>query len=111
MAKIHRDVCLVEVAGGLPAGAAGAATGGEPVRFRWAGRSYRVAEVLATWVEAGPWWGPAVGVPGVPSGAHPVERQVWRVVAGSRFQSEVTGTYDLVHESGSGRWWLTRVWD
>ncbi|MDQ1250929.1 MAG: hypothetical protein QG597_5309 [Actinomycetota bacterium] len=107
MAKIHRDVCRVEVAGAeVPADGDGA-----PVRFRWAGRSYRVVEVLASWVEAGPWWGARVSAAGVPQGARPIERQVWRVVAGSCFQSEVTGIYDLVHESGSGRWWLTRVWD
>jgi hypothetical protein len=105
MARQHHDICRVEVA----------RTGaGAPVRFRWSGRSYQVAEVLATWVEAGPWWqrGAQVRGPGAAAtGALPMERQVWRVAAGSRFQSEVTGTYDLVHESGSGRWWLTRVWD
>jgi hypothetical protein len=107
MAKIHRDVCRVEVS----SSGASVDADGAPVRFRWSGRSYRVVEVLASWVEAGPWWGLPTSVPGASRGALPVERLVWRVVAGRRFQSEGTGIYDLVHESGSERWWLTRVWD
>jgi hypothetical protein len=106
MAKLHRDVCRVEVAG-----PGTAPDDGVPVRFQWAGRSYRVVEVLANWMEAGSWWGARTNVSGTLRGARPVERRVWRVVAGSRFESEATGIYDLVHESGSGRWWLTRVWD
>lgn len=91
-----------------------------PVRFRWRARWYRVVEVLATWVEATPWWRQFTrrdSADPAAAGVRPIEQEVWRVAAVAGHQryrspaSVVPGVYDLVHESDSQQWWLVRVWD
>ena len=74
---------------------------GEPEVFRWRGRRYVVQAVLATWVEALPWW--------VDQGYG--QRYVWRVEALSR--TGTSGVYDLFQISrGPGcQWGLDRVID
>ena len=99
----------------------GAALIGAPTRFSWAGRTYRVREILAHWIEADPWWSQAdaVGVAG------PVtSRQWWRLDAqveqrialvsgagamrGADALSRIQ-VYDLCHDATG--WWLVRIWD
>lgn len=116
----------VELAGaGLPAAAVTLA--GAPTRFSWAGRTYRVREVLAHWIEADPWWSQAdaVGVAGPVSSQQwwrldaQVEQRVARVsVASGAGGAGVTVAtapvsriqiYDLCHDATG--WWLVRIWD
>lgn len=81
-----------------------------PLRFRrdlrgGRRRTYVVTEVLARWVESGPWW--LYRPPGEDQGPDPVgERQVWRVEAS---RDGVTGVYDLAHDGR--RWRLVRTLD
>jgi hypothetical protein len=78
-----------------------AAGDGQPAVFRWRGRRYVVGAVVATWVEAAPWWvGRADG-----------QRHVWRVEAAPR--TGTPGVYDLYRVlcDGSPQWGLTRVLD
>lgn len=81
------------------------AAGGEPAAFRWRGRRYAVRAIVATWVEAMPWWVDRA------SGRHrPLlheQRLVWRVEAAS--WSGTTGVYDL-YRAPCG-WGLERVID
>jgi hypothetical protein len=74
---------------------------GEPAAFRWRGRRYAVHAVLASWVEALPWW--------VDRGCG--QRHVWRVEATSR--TGTSGVYDLYRISSGHRrhWGLERVID
>jgi hypothetical protein len=44
----------VEVRRGMVNGAQGPVEG--PEQFLWRGRLWKVADVLARWVETGPWW-------------------------------------------------------
>jgi hypothetical protein len=75
---------------------------GEPAGFRWRGRRYAVRVIVATWVEALPWW----RVDGV-SG----QRHVWRVEAAPR--TGTVGVYDLYCTSRGDRrrWGMARVLD
>jgi hypothetical protein len=58
-----------------------------PLAFRWRGRRYVVATVLAHWVETGAWWRrPAVTDP---------ERRLWRVEV---CRGTETGVVDLCLE-------------
>jgi hypothetical protein len=79
---------------------------GEPVVFRWRGRRYAVRAILASWVEALPWW---VEQARVDQGCG--QRHVWRVEAAAR--TGTTGVYDLYRISLSQRrrWGLERVID
>ena len=89
---------------------------GEPAEFRWRGRRYAVHAIVATWVEAVPWWAgslrPDGGAGGVRSrdGASG-QRRVWRVEAAPR--TGATGVYDLYRVPRGQRWhWgLDRVID
>jgi hypothetical protein len=75
---------------------------GEPAGFRWRGRRYAVRVIVATWVEALPWW----RVDGA-SG----QRHVWRVEAAPR--TGTVGVYDLYCTSRGDRrrWGMARVLD
>lgn len=110
MSRKHMQQCRVEVGTATPS----------PVRFRWGVRWYRVVDVLATWVEAAPWWRQLTrrnSAEAPPAGVRPIEQEVWRVAAVTgrqHYRSSVVvvpGVYDLIHEPGSQRWWLARVWD
>jgi Family of unknown function (DUF6504) len=100
-----------------------------PEQFLWRGRLWKVSEVVAHWVETGPWWrssgvhavlgadepGPVAGqVAGQVAG--PVrpdlvaERDVWRVEA-DRGRGTSRGMFDLVFDWADGSWRLTRCQD
>ena len=136
MSRQYRDICIV-VRGADTYGTHASRSadvqgadirGAAPVRFRWRYRTYHVRELLGFWIESGPWWmhwrtsrHPARTSPSPgqadqhrvapPSGAFPIERQVWRVSATTNCATGSSGVYDLVHEPGSDTWWLDRVWD
>ena len=78
---------------------------GEPAGFRWRGRRYAVRVIVATWVEALPWWAGETQADGA-SG----QRHVWRVEAAAR--TGTTGVYDLYRVTqGRQHWGLARVID
>ena len=123
----------VEVRRGMVRGAQGPVEG--PEQFLWRGRLWKVADVLARWVETGPWWqssdadaargtdSPRGG--GAPAGAvatlEPLagtvdllaEREVWRVeaAAGRHVTAEGRGVFDLVFDWADGTWQLARCMD
>ena len=122
----------VEVRKGLVAGATGSVEG--PEQFLWKGRLWKVRDVLAHWVETGPWWqsrevAPLLGddaAPGAvasgPAGSvHDLlgEREVWRVEAarGQAMASASAGTsagagvFDLTFDWAQGSWQLSRCAD
>jgi hypothetical protein len=102
-----------------------------PAQFRWRGRWYDVAAVLAHWFEAGGWWrsaaatavfgvGPdspdarpagedlvvhAVGAAAVDDG----ERELWRVEAAAGGCG--AGVFDLSFDWSAGGWTVARVLD
>ncbi len=63
-----------------------------PLRFRWAGRSYLVAEVLDSWQDVGAWW------------EGEAEKTFWRV------ETAGGGIFELWQDA-RGQWGLWRVWD
>jgi hypothetical protein len=106
-----------------------------PEQFLWRGRLWLVHDVMAHWIETGPWWeqreaqavlgtdaGSGPGDSGAPdvSGADGQvctdllsEREVWRVGAASGragFRAGVAsgqrGIFDLVFDWGAGSWRL-----
>ncbi len=110
----------VEVRKGMVAGAEG------PEQFLWHGRLWKVYDVLAHWVETGPWWqSPGVhavlgqegagadDAPGRFSGDLAAEREVWRVEAarGQAAAGAGRGVFDLVFDGAEGSWQLTRCLD
>jgi hypothetical protein len=76
--------------------------GRAPARFVWRGRLHVVRDVLAHWVEVGPWWRD-LDAPG------DREREVWRVEAAAG-RSATPGVYDLACDA-TGRWTLARLYD
>ncbi|MFM8895235.1 MAG: DUF6504 family protein [Actinomycetales bacterium] len=84
---------------------------GVPSRFRWRGRWYRVEQVHAYWVEAGPWWSdraPSARVSlGSSAGWVSERRSIWRVEALAH--TGYRGVYDLA--SGADGWQLMQVMD
>jgi hypothetical protein len=116
----------VEVRRGMVPGVGGPVEG--PEQFLWRGRLWKVSEVVAHWVETGPWWSSpqAAGVLGGEAGTAsdgPVsaggvatvhdllaEREVWRVEAG-RGMASGRGVFDLVLDWAQGSWLLTRCLD
>jgi Family of unknown function (DUF6504) len=129
----------VEVRRGMVNGPGGAAQEG-PEQFLWRGRLWKVRDVVAHWVETGPWWqSPGVHavlgsdpVPDRPAGPAPVgpapvspapvgpapagtdllaEREVWRVEAARGLAAARTGVFDLVFDWADGSWQLTRCED
>ena len=79
---------------------------GEPAAFRWRGRRYAVQAIVASWVEALPWWAGETQADGA-SG----QRHVWRVEAVPR--TGTAGVYDLyrIPQGRGWRWGLERVID
>jgi len=121
MSRRQQDPCLVHTSVVSPACQSRSAAVSEPrpVRFRRGQRWYRVVDVLSCWIEAIPWWQRGAGlspraIPTTDAGDL-AEHVVWRVTARPerrpRLAESAPGTYDLVHEPGSGSWWLTRIWD
>jgi hypothetical protein len=95
--------------------------GGEieaPEQFLWHGRLWKVRDVLAHWVETGPWWqssgvravigsdeaGSAVPGSGVGRVDLLGERELWRVEAGVGPTS--SGIFDLCFDWSDGHWQL-----
>ena len=66
-----------------------------PTGFEWHGKTYRIADIVTTWVEVAPWWiASAIG------------KHVWRVEAR---RSEYVGVYELT--CLASQWFVTRVFD
>lgn len=97
-----------------------------PAQFLWHGRLWVVREVVAHWVETGPWWSSAearavIGCseeteqPG-PTDLLP-EREVWRVEAGPGMagirsgRDGVAGIFDLSFDWAEGCWQLVGCLD
>lgn len=114
----------VEVRRGLVPGSRGDLEG--PEQFLWLGRLWKVRDVVAHWVETGPWWhsaqhGPhCPDGPGCPDGDGSrggydllAEREVWRVEAGRGLAAvgESAGVFDLVFDGSRGSWQLARAVD
>ena len=78
----------------------------EPAVFRWRGRRYVVRAIVASWVEAVPWWADQARVDRA-SG----QRHVWRVEAAPR--TGTAGVYDLyrITRGRHRHWGLERVID
>jgi hypothetical protein len=114
----------VEVRRGMVDGPGGTQEG--PEQFLWRGRLWKVRDVVAHWVETGPWWhshgvhavlgsgpGPGSG-PGRSGGTDLLaEREVWRVEAARGISAARTGAgvFDLVFDWADGTWKLTRCED
>lgn len=91
-----------------------------PEQFLWHGRLWKVRDVIAHWVETGPWWQSSgvravVGtddgnLPDLPpdSGTRSQdlldEREMWRVEAGAGMSSG--GVFDLSFSWSDGNWQL-----
>jgi hypothetical protein len=119
----------VDVRRGMVPGPGGREEG--PEQFLWRGRLWKVNDVLAHWVETGPWWqsSDARAVLGsedttVAVAARSVslelaaEREVWRVEAGRGRGAVSTdpggagrGVFDLTFDWADGSWQLTRCAD
>ena len=126
----------VEVRKGLVSGSQGQVEG--PEQFLWKGRLWKVSDVVAHWVETGPWWQSrevaqvlgAEDAPGTASASAPrsapertqaavsahdllAEREVWRVEAGRGLAATGTGrgVFDLSFDWTRGSWVLTRALD
>ena len=118
----------VEVRKGMVGGTEG------PEQFLWRGRLWKVCDVVAHWVETGPWWespgvqavlgsdeatgdGRGDGRDGGGSVAirHDLaaEREVWRVEAarGLAATGADRGVFDLVFDWAEGSWQLARCMD
>ena len=86
-----------------------------PEQFLWRGRLWKVRDVLAHWVETGPWW-QSSGARAVvgddafaeerPVATHDLltEREMWRVEAGTGMTN--AGVFDLSFSWSDGRWQL-----
>jgi hypothetical protein len=123
----------VEVRRGMVSGPGGRQEG--PEQFLWRGRLWKVCDVVAHWVETGPWWqsggvaavlgadtpadpaggaagGTAAGGTAVAAPVAPVdlaaEREVWRVEAarGLTAAGSGRGVFDLVLDWTDGSWQL-----
>jgi Family of unknown function (DUF6504) len=103
-----------------------------PEQFLWRGRLWKVREVIAHWVETGPWWTTSaaqavIGAEDAPSeGSGPTgldsrtldlldEREIWRVEAGpggpardsaSPSAEGSGGVFDLAFDWSEGNWQL-----
>ena len=110
----------VEVRRGMVNGPGGAQEG--PEQFLWRGRLWKVCDVVAHWVETGPWWqsagvhavlgsdqAPDLGSGRAPAGTDLLaEREVWRVEAARGFAAARSGAgvFDLVFDWADGSWQL-----
>lgn len=92
-----------------------------PEQFLWRGKLWKVREVIAQWVETGPWWQSAVAraavgtdlaaetEPGlsVVDGDLLAEREMWRVEAGNGMTpGSGSGVFDLAFSWADGNWQL-----
>lgn len=94
-----------------------------PEQFLWRGRLWKVRDVVAHWVETGPWWqsGGVQAVLGEEGGSPErtvqrdllAEREVWRVEAarGLAATGSGRGVFDLVFDWAQGSWRLARCVD
>lgn len=115
----------VEVRKGVVAGVTGLVEA--PEQFLWRGGLWKVVDVLAHWVETGPWWhlsgvaallgnGPAVATDSAATSDLLAEREVWRVEAGRGAvrlvghagSDDRRGVFDLAFDGAQGGWLLTR---
>ncbi len=102
----------VDVRKGVVSGRAGGPELEAPTQFLWRGRLWKVRDVLAHWVETGPWWqsGGVRAVLGSDEGERTAgtdllaERELWRVEAGVGPGS--TGVFDLSFDWSDGHWQL-----
>jgi hypothetical protein len=110
----------VEVRKGMVGGTEG------PEQFLWRGRLWKVCDVVAHWMETGPWWqspgmravlgseeaGPAEEREAVTYDLA-AEREVWRVEAARGLAATGTGrgVFDLVFDWAEGSWQLVRCLD
>lgn len=111
----------VEVRRGMVNGPGGSQEG--PEQFLWRGRLWKVRDVVAHWVETGPWWQSAGvhAVLGADGGGTTTlrpdllaEREVWRVEAARGLGPARTsgpGVFDLVLDWADGSWQLVRCDD
>lgn len=122
----------VEVRRGMVHGPGGDQEG--PAQFLWRGRLWKVCDVVAHWVETGPWWqsqgvhavlgsdvaggaaGGAAGGRGRSAGVRTgtdllAEREVWRVEAARGLAVSGAGVFDLVFDWADGSWQLARCED
>ena len=123
----------VEVRRGMVRGAQGPVEG--PEQFLWRGRLWKVADVLARWVETGPWWqssdadaargtdvaprlrgaergGGAAGAVAIAGAVDLLaEREVWRVEAAPGRVADSRGVFDLAFDWSRGTWTLARCLD
>lgn len=123
----------VEVRRGMVDGPGGRQEG--PEQFLWRGRLWKVRDVVAHWVETGPWWQSAgvhavLGSDGATAGTTTAgtttatvgvrtdllaEREVWRVEAcrglAATRAAGGPGLFDLVFDWADGTWQLTRCDD
>jgi hypothetical protein len=117
----------VEVRRGVVAASTGPVEA--PEQFLWRGGLWKVVDVVAHWVETGPWWQSA-GVAAL-LGDEPAtqdaattsdllaEREVWRVEAGrgavhavgGHGAHERRGVFELAFDWAQGGWLLTRCAD
>jgi hypothetical protein len=81
-----------------------------PEQFLWRGRLWKVCDVVAHWVETGPWWQSSAADVDADLGA---EREVWRVEAarGLAATGSGRGVFDLVYDWAQGSWQLARCLD
>ena len=83
-----------------------------PEQFLWQGRLWRVRDVVAHWVETGPWWQSGAGSAPEAGGDLLAEREVWRVAAGRPGgMAGSSGVFDLAFDWIRGSWVLTRCLD
>ncbi|HZJ04247.1 MAG TPA: DUF6504 family protein [Nocardioidaceae bacterium] len=109
----------VEVRKGMVGGNEG------PEQFLWRGQLWKVYDVVAHWVETGPWWqsagvqavlgsdtaGPTSGGVALQQDLT-VEREIWRVEAApGRSHAKSAGIFDLVFDWADGSWHLVRSMD
>lgn len=109
---------VVEVRRGLLAG-----SGQEvPAQFLWRGRLWKVRDVLAHWIETGPWWeqsgvaalfgtDPAESPSAVAVSDLLAEREHWRVEASRGRLLDASGVFDLAFDWSDGCWRLVRCID
>ncbi len=109
----------VDVRKGMVGGPGGNVEG--PEQFLWRGRLWKVCDVVAHWVETGPWWqssgvhamlgfddGPDLAARPDPT----ADREVWRVEAARGMAAEAgRGVFDLVFDWADGSWQLARCVD
>ncbi len=86
-----------------------------PEQFLWHGRLWKVREVVAHWVETGPWWTTpgaqaVIGADEITTHSNVLmsdlldEREFWRVEAGQG--GTAGGVFDLAFDWSDGKWQL-----